>query len=321
MWGRARYSFRNKVVVISGGSRGLGLAMAREFASHGAQLALLARNTEELERAATDLRHFNGRVSTWPCDVREPHEVEQTICAIAEKHARIDVLVNNAGIMLVAPLEAMAKVDFEEAMQVHFWAPYYLTMAALPHLRRNSQSRIVNISSIGGRVAVPHMAPYCASKFALAGFSDALRAEVAGQGVGVTTVSPGLMRTGSHVNATFKGDHLKEFAWFSVSAGMPFLSMNAQRAARQIVAAARRGRPELTITLQARCLILAQAITPNLLARVLQLVNSFLPKAASGQGLLRQKGYQSQSAWAPSLLTILADRAAPLFNEGPQPRR
>jgi short-subunit dehydrogenase len=295
--------------------------MAREFARHGAQLALLARDTEELARAAADLRCFNTRVSTWPCDVRDPREIERAISAIAEKYARIDVLVNNAGIMLVAPLDAMAQADFAEAMQVHFWAPYYATMAALPYLRRNTESRIVNISSIGGRVAVPHMAPYCASKFALAGFSDALRAEVAGQGVRVTTVSPGLMRTGSHVNAAFKGDHSKEFAWFSVGAGMPFLSMNAQRAARQIVAAARRGRPELTITLQARCLIITQAVMPNLLARILKLVNSLLPKAGPGQGLVRQNGYQSQSAWAPSLLTALADRATPLFNEGPQPRR
>ena len=137
----------------------------------------------------------------------------------------------------------------------------------------------------------------------------------------MTTVSPGLMRTGSHVNATFKGDYAKEFAWFSVGAGMPFLSMNAQRAARQIVAAARRGRPELTITIQARCLILAQAVMPNVLARILELVNSSLPKAASGQGLVRKNGYESQSAWAPSLLTTLADRATPLFNEGARPRR
>ena len=113
-----------------------------------------------------------------------------------------DVLVNNAGVMLVAPLNALVKSDFEEAMELHFWAPYHLTMAALPYLRRTTESRIVNISSIGGRVAVPHTAPYCASKFALAGFSDALRAEVAAQRVHVTTVSPGLKRTGSHVNAT-----------------------------------------------------------------------------------------------------------------------
>ena len=318
---RARYPLRNKVVVITGGSRGLGLAMAREFARHGAHLALLARDGEELQRAVADLLPFRAQVSTWPCDLRESQEVERTISSIAEKYGCIDVLVNNAGIMLVAPLEAMAKEDFEEAMQVHFWAPYHVTMAALPYLKRNSESRIVNISSIGGRVAVPHMAPYCTSKFALAGFSDALRAEVAAQGVRVTTVSPGLMRTGSHVNASFKGDHSKEFAWFSIGAGMPLLSISARRAARQIVAAARRGRPELTITLQARGLILAQALMPNCLARILETVNSLLPKAAPGQGLVRQTGYQSQSALAPSLLTALADRATPRFNEGPKPHR
>jgi NAD(P)-dependent dehydrogenase (short-subunit alcohol dehydrogenase family) len=212
--------FKLATLVITGGSRGLGLAMAREFACHG-QLALLARDREELQRAVADLLRFKAQVSTWPCDVQEAPEVEHTISLIAEKHGRIDVLVNNAGIMLVAPFEAMAKEDFEEAMQIHFWAPYYFTMAALPYLKQNAESRIVNISSIGGRVAVPRMAPYSASKFALADFSDALRAEVARQGVRVTTVSPGLMRTDSHVNATFKGDHCKKFAWLSIGAGMP----------------------------------------------------------------------------------------------------
>jgi NAD(P)-dependent dehydrogenase (short-subunit alcohol dehydrogenase family) len=253
--------------------------------------------------------------------VLEARQVRRTISSIAEKYGRIDVLVNNAGIMLVAPLEAMAKEDFEEAMQVHFWAPYHVTMAALPYLKRNPESRIVNISSIAGRVAVPHMAPYCTSKFALAGFSDALRTEVAGQGVRVTTVSPGLMRTGSHVNATFKGDHSKEFAWFSIGAGIPLLSISARRVARQIVAAARRGQPELTITLPARGLILAHALLPNFLARIFKLVNSLLPKAIRGQGLVRKKGYESQSVIAPSLFTALADRATPRFNEGPRPRR
>ena len=222
--------------------------MAREFARHGAHLALLARDGEELQRAVADLLPFRAQVSTWPCDLRESQEVERTISSIAEKYGRIDVLVNNAGIMLVAPLEAMAKEDFEEAMQVHFWAPYHVTMAALPYLKRNSESRIVNISSIGGRVAVPHMAPYCTSKFALAGFSDALRTEVAGQGVRVTTVSPGLMRTGSPINASMKGQHEAEFAWFAVSDALPGLSVASSRAAREVVDACRRGQAEARTT-------------------------------------------------------------------------
>ena len=116
-------------MVISGGSRGLGLALAREFARHGAHIALLARDKEELERAEADLLRFNVPVSTWPCDVKEPREAEHTISAIAEKHARIDVLVNNAGVMLVAPLNAMVKSEAAE-LQSLIWR--LIAQASLP---------------------------------------------------------------------------------------------------------------------------------------------------------------------------------------------
>jgi NAD(P)-dependent dehydrogenase (short-subunit alcohol dehydrogenase family) len=312
------YPLRDKVVVITGGSRGLGLALAREFGRQGAKLALIARDEKELERAASDLHNLGAQATTWPCDLQRTEEIERVISGIASKFGRINVLVNNAGIMLVAPLELQEREDFEETMALHFWAPYHVIRAALPYLRQNPESRIVNISSIGGRVAVPHMAAYCASKFALAGFSDAIRPELAKQGVYVTTVSPGLMRTGSHVNANFKGDYRKEFAWFSLGAGMPFFSIDANRAAHQIVAATRRGSPELTITLQARALVLAQALFPGCLARIFSLLNSFLPKAPAEQGLAKQTGYQSQSVVSPSPLTALADRATAKFNETPE---
>jgi NAD(P)-dependent dehydrogenase (short-subunit alcohol dehydrogenase family) len=312
-----KYALKDKVVVITGGSRGLGLALAREFARHQARLALLARDPDELERAARDLQGLGANARTWICDVQDEPDVAQSISAIGQEYGRVDILVNNAGVMLVAPLEAMEKEDFEQALAVHFWGPYRLTMAALPLLKRAAESRIVNISSIGGRIAVPHMAPYCASKFALTGFSDAIRTELARQGVRVTTVCPGLMRTGSHINAEFKGHHAREFAWFSISAGMPFLSISASRAARQIVAAARRGQPELVITLQARSLILAQAVAPNLLARILRLANSLLPKYSNADGRLRRKGHESQSGISPSPLTYLADEASQQFNETP----
>jgi NAD(P)-dependent dehydrogenase (short-subunit alcohol dehydrogenase family) len=313
------YSLADKVVVITGGSRGLGLALAREFSRHGAKVALLARDREELERAATDLRNSGAEVTTWTCDVQRDQDVEETISAIGREYGRIDILVNNAGIMLVAPLDLMVKEDFEEAMNVHFWAAYRVTMAALPLLKQSRPSRIVNISSIGGRVAVPHMAPYCASKFAAAGFSDAIRAELVREGVHVTSVFPGLMRTGSHINAEFKGSHAKEYAWFSISAGLPFLSIDASRAAHQIVEAARSGRPELTITLQARALILAQALAPGLFARALQLVNALLPGNPGGEAPSRRKGYHCQSDVSPSRLTQLADAASPHYNELPKP--
>src|ERR1700724_3574531 len=168
--------------------------------------------------------------------------------------------------------------DFDRAMRLHFWAPFVLITQIIPHLRANGGGRIVNISSIGGKVAVPHLAPYSASKFALTGFSDAIRAELALDNIHVTTVAPGMMRTGSHVNAKFKGKHDMEFAWFAASAGAPLISMNADRAARKILAACRRAQPSLTLTFAARGAILGNALFPNLTGYVMRLVNRFLPK-------------------------------------------
>src|ERR1700745_2087586 len=144
--------------------------------------------------------------------------------------------------------------------------------------------RIVNISSMGGKVATPHFAPYSASKFALTGFSDAIRAELARDNIPVTTVAPGLMRTGSHVNAKFKGNHHSEFAWFSASAGAPLLSMDADRAARKIVAACRRGQPSLILTFGARGAIVGNALFPNLTGYMMKFVNRFLPEAGGEEG-------------------------------------
>src|SRR4029077_12659157 len=109
-----------------------------------------------------------------------------------------------------------------------------------------------------------HLSPYCVGKFALTGFSDSVRAELARDKIYVTTVCPGLMRTGSHVNAQFKGDHDAEFAWFAAASGLPFISMSAERAARKIVAAFRRGQSSLTLTLAANFAIAGNAAAPNL---------------------------------------------------------
>jgi NAD(P)-dependent dehydrogenase (short-subunit alcohol dehydrogenase family) len=142
-----------------------------------------------------------------PCDVREQADVDRAIASAADRFGAVDVLVNNAGIIQVGPMAHMTLADYEDAMRTHFWGPLFAVRAALPHMRRQGGGRIVNISSIGGRLAVPHMLPYSASKFALAGLSDGLRAELAHQKIAVTTVIPGLMRTGSPVNALFKGRH------------------------------------------------------------------------------------------------------------------
>ena len=199
-------------------------------------------------------------------------------------------------------------------MRLHFWAPYQLISQIVPEMRIWGGGRIVNISSIGGKVAVPHMASYSASKFALTGFSDAVRAELARDNIHVTTVAPGMMRTGSHVNAKFKGKHDTEFAWFAASAGAPLISMSADRAARKILAACRRGQPSLTLTFAARGAILGNALFPNLTGYMMKCVNRFLPEAGGEEGNRSIPGGHLPRR-APGWLTRLADRATKKNNE------
>lgn len=308
------YDLRGKTVIVTGGSRGLGLVMARELAKEGAQVAICARNSEELERARADLSKRGARILAVPCDVTDRAQVNEMVSVVRDRFGKIDVLINNAGIIQVGPMEVMTLEDYEEAMNVHFWGPLYTTLAVLPEMRKRREGRIVNVSSIGGKISVPHLVPYSASKFALVGLSEGLRAELQKDGVLVTTVCPGLMRTGSPRNATFKGKHRAEYAWFSISDSLPVTSMQAERAARQIIDACKRGDAEVVLTMQAQLAVLFHGIFPGVTADLLGLVNRLLP-APGGIGRKRAKGKDSASSLSPSLLTALSDRAAERNNE------
>jgi NAD(P)-dependent dehydrogenase (short-subunit alcohol dehydrogenase family) len=314
---RARHAidFEGRVVVITGGSRGLGLVMARMFADEGARVVLLARDMGELARAAHDLESRGGEVMTLRCDVRRRADVRAAIDQVVERWHAVDILVNNAGIIQVGPLEHMGHEDFENAMATHFWGPLHLILEVTPIMRHRGFGRIVNISSIGGRVAVPHLAPYCASKFALVGLSDAVRAELDPVGIRVTTVTPGLMRTGSPVNAQFKGQHEVEYAWFKTLSSIPALTIAAERAARKIIEACRYGDGELTITPHAKIAAVGNVALPAAVSRALVLVARMLPAPNGSEGNAMKKGRESESRWAPSVVTKLTDRAAVANNE------
>ena len=206
---RATYDFRGKSVLITGGSRGLGLVLAREFAAEGARLTIVARDRVELEQARADLAARGAEVLAFACDVRDQADVQSAIERVVARYGSIDVLINNAGVIQAGPVEHMQVADFEDALNTHLWGPLYTMLAATPYMRRQGGGRIVNIASIGGKVAVPHLVPYTTSKFALVGLSDGMRAELARDNIIVTTVCPGLMRTGSHLNALFKGQHAR----------------------------------------------------------------------------------------------------------------
>ncbi len=318
--------FADKVVLITGGSRGLGLAIARRLRAEGASLALVARDAEELERARQDLLAIAapdggndpGEVFAFPCDLTRPDAIPDMVHRVVQHFGALDVVINDAGIIQAGPLQNMTVEDFERTMQLNFWAAFHVNRAARPHLHGERGARVVNIASIGGRIAVPHLAPYSASKFALVGYSSALATEWAREGIRVTTVSPGLLRTGSHVKAEFKGQHAKEFDWFATSDSFPLDSTSAESAARQIVEACRRGQAVLTFPLSTRAAEIAQAVFPNLTAVALEWVNRyFLPAPVGGSAAEQTRtGAQSRSMEVtPAWKTTFADAATVRNNE------
>jgi short-subunit dehydrogenase len=296
-----------KSVVITGGSRGLGLALAQELFARGAQVALLARDADELERARRHLsQEENPRVLTLVCDVTRSQDLLEAYDVTEAVFGRIDILINNAGAISAGPFETMEQEDFEAQMDLHFSAVVQAVRLALPFFHKNGEGRIVNISSIGGKVPLPHMAPYSASKFALSGFSRAVTAELAQKGILVTTVYPGLMRTGSPIQAVFKGDQEKEYAWFAAFDLLPGLSMEASRAARGILRGVSEGRTHLVLSLPAKVGAWVSDNLPETAAAIAGLMTSLLPKGDSAQ---RRTGAESRAwfeaqPWARPLVAI-----------------
>jgi NAD(P)-dependent dehydrogenase (short-subunit alcohol dehydrogenase family) len=310
-----RMSLNGRTALIAGGSRGRGLAIARELGRLGAHVTIAARDAVELDAARADLEARGVHAAVLVCDLATRGEGTRIVEHVIAERGRLDVLVNNAGVIKVGPLAHMQTADFEEAMDVHFWAPLQTMTAAVPAMRAQGGGRIVNISSIGGKIGVAHLVPYCASKFALTGLSTAMTGELATDNIRVTTVSPGLMRTGSPFNARFKGHHRREFAWFAVSDSLPLLTVDAARAAALIVDACRRGDAQLVIGWPARLAVVANAILPSTVALAMEVANRWLPPAGAADGDVSRTGWQSPSSWAPSRLTRLTERAALENNE------
>lgn len=308
-------NLNEKVVLITGGSRGLGLVMAREFATHGARVAVCARDEEDLVRVREEFSSRGDHFFSAPCDVSHRDQVQSLLSSVEKALGPVDVLVNNAGTILVGPLEHMTLEDFEDVMRVNFWGAVHTTLAVLPGMRRRGQGRIVNIASIGGKVAFPHLLPYTASKFALVGFSEGLRAELAKDGIWVTTVVPNLMRTGSPRNAEFKGNYQQEYAWFTITDSLPGASLRAARAARQIVRACQNGESEVVLGLPAKLAVIANGVAPGLLGDLLAAGNEWLLPQATSEDTGRHKGYESESSVTRSSFTSLTRAAERANNE------
>lgn len=303
-----------QVVLLAGASRGLGLVLAREFAAEGCRLAICGRDPQSLDGARRELVAAGAEVLAMPCDVADPAQVRALVDATMQRYGRIDVLVNLAAVMQVGPVLAMPRAEFEQAMGVNFWGAYNTIAEVVPVMRRRGGGRIVNIASIGGKVPLPHMVPYCCGKFALVALSEGLGAELAADGIAVTTVIPGLVRTGSQVNAFYRGDAEREWDWFTLSGSNPLTSISAARAAKRIVQATKRGESEVMLSWPAHVLSRVHGVAPELNTHALALANRLLPSASNEVGG-RTRGMDIDTPLSPSPATALMQEAARELNQ------
>ncbi len=306
---------RDKVVVIGGGSRGLGRAIARELVQRGARVAICGRSPQSLDETAAWLERSGGPVLAQVCDLRSEDQTRAFLARVERELGPIDVIVANAATIEVGAIETFTPADFDAALREIFGTAVRATLLALPGMRARGHGTLVFITSVGGRLGVPHLASYSAAKFAEVGFAEALGAEVIRDGVRVLTVTPGLMRTGSHLRATFQGDRERELLWFGTAAVTPLLSIDADRAARRVVRALARGDSHLTLTPAARLGVLLHDLAPNVWSFIASLMGRLLPRATTAAGESdheAREGLEVVASSSSGLLHAMANRSAPL---------
>jgi len=306
-------ALRDKVVVIGGGTRGLGRAIARELLRHGAHVAICGRSPEAVQQTSDWLESLGTPALAEVCDLR----LETQAIAFLEKVRRqlgpIDIVIANAASIDVGPIDTFTAGDFDSAMSEIFGTALHTTLAALPEMRARKQGTLVFITSIGGRLGVPHLAAYSAAKFAEVGFAEALQAEVAQDGIRVLTVVPGLMRTGSHLHASFRGQRERELGWFGVSALTPLLSIDADRAARYVVRAIARGDRYLTFTATALLGGWLHDRAPNLWSLLSAFAGRLLPRAPNGESRFTgHEGYDVAKSSDSKFIDFIEARSIPL---------
>lgn len=188
-------ALRGAVVIVTGASRGLGRAVAAACGREGATSVLVARRAEPLEQAAAELRAAGAVALAVPADISRYAEAERVVAVALEHYGRVDVLVNNAGVGVVGLVENADPADWERMLDVNFKGTAFCSKAVLPTMLERGRGDIVNIASAGGTHGIANWSGYCASKFAVRGFAQALAQEVAGRGVRVATLCPGGIET------------------------------------------------------------------------------------------------------------------------------
>lgn len=196
--------FKNKVVLITGASSGIGKETAIQFAKKGAHVVIVARRKQILEELSYDLKKFNITILFFECDVSDKFQVERMSRLVLEKFGSIDILVNNAGFAVYGSFSDLTTEEIESQMATNYFGMIYCTKNFLPSMIAKKSGHIVNVASVAASFGLPGIASYCASKFAMLGFSEGLKHELKGTGVGITVVSPIMVRTNFFDHPSFK---------------------------------------------------------------------------------------------------------------------
>lgn len=264
-----RMRLAGRTAVVTGAAGGIGRGIALSLARRGCHLALADLNAAGLDEAAAAAAAFGVRVSRHRLDVADREAAAAFPAAVMAEHGRVDLLVNNAGVALGGTFERIAEEDFEWLFEVNFWGVVRMTRAFLPTLRSSDDARIVNLSSLFGLIAPPGQTAYAASKFAVRGFSESLRHELAGSSVGITVVHPGGVATGIADNARLPRDLGPEEADRGRAAMNRVLRLPAESAGEVIVRAVERRKPRVLVGTDAAALAALERLAPVSYWRVL----------------------------------------------------
>ena len=251
-------NFKDKVVLITGASSGIGRASAIKFAEKGAVLILVARRKEKLDQVDKDLKKFNVSTLVCECDVSDKSQVKKMSKIVLEKYKSVDILVNNAGFAIYGSVSSLTTEEIESQMATNYFGMIYCIKNFLPLMIKKKSGHIVNVASVAGSFGLPGIASYCASKFAMLGFSEGLKHELKGTGIGVTVVSPIMVRTNFFDHKSFE----------SMPKYSP-TSLSAETVANAILKAANSPRLEIIVPSVVRIAVWMKSTFPYLINPIL----------------------------------------------------